>query len=139
MNSKLVNVFAVCLITLAVLFPSLIMFGVVWEKHIEFVEHQQNISTPRQNMNTECSALMLQINSPRKEDCSKLYLNSSETNIKISDGYKINHSRRWLFLFMPFFPILVIYLYDRYLVYRAKLFQKQVEMLEKLWQQSFEK
>ncbi|MEO1378356.1 MAG: hypothetical protein AAFW70_29620 [Cyanobacteria bacterium J06635_10] len=139
MNSKLVNVFAVCLITLAVLFPSLIMFGVVWEKHIKFVENQQHISTPRENMNTECSALMLQINSPIKGDCSKLDLNSSETNIKISDPYQIHHLWRWFFLFIPFCPILVIYLYDRYLVYRAHLFQKQVEMLEKLWQQSLEK
>jgi hypothetical protein len=28
--------------------------------------------------------------------------------------------------------------YDRYLVYRAAVFKAQVEMLEKLWQQSIE-
>lgn len=139
MNSKLVNVFAVCLITLAVLFPSLIMFGVVWEKHIEFVETQQNISNYHQNVNTECSTLMLEINSPMESDCSHSYLNSSETNPRISDRSQTNHLWRWVFLFLPFCPIVLICLYDRYLVYRAHIFQKQVEMLEKLWQQSLEK
>lgn len=32
----------------------------------------------------------------------------------------------------------ILFLYDRHLVYRAGIFQQQVEMLEKLWQESIE-
>lgn len=139
MNLKLVNVFAVCLITLAVLFPSLTVFSLVWEKHIEFVEKQQNISTYNPIINSECSASGLQTNSSTTSDFSNLYLNPNETNLKLSNNYQIGDLWRWLFLFIPFCIGVAIFLYDRYLVYRANLFQQQVEMLEKLWQQSLEK
>lgn len=139
MKSKLVNLFTVCLITLAVIFPSLTVFGLVWEQHLKFVETQQNFSTSSQ-IQSECSA-SLQINSSINSD-SNLYLNQDQTDINLSHRFKINqihHLWRWLFLFVPFCIIVAIFLYDRYLVFRAHNFQQQVEMLEKLWQQSLEK
>ena len=139
MNLKLVNVFAVSLITLAVIFPSLTVFGWVWEKHVEFVETQQSISTYNQTTDSECSALLLQANSLTNKKFSDLYLNSNETNINLSDNYQTRHLWRWFFLFIPFCIGTAIYFYDRYLVYRANIFQQQVEMLEKVWQQSLEK
>jgi len=136
MNLKLANVFAVGLITLAIIFPSLTVFGWVWEKHLDFVETQQNISTYNQMTDSECSASLLQTNSLLEPDLSNLYLNSNETNLDLSDNYQTRHLWRWFFLFIPFCIGTVIYFYDRYLVYRANVFQQQVEMLEKLWQQS---
>ncbi len=138
MNSKLVNVCAVCLITLALLLPAATVFGVVWEKHLEFVKTQQNISYS-QTINNEYSASSLQTSSLINNDYSKLHLNSNEKKLNLSDKYQIRNSWRWIFLFVPFCIGTAIYLYDRYLVYRANLFQQQVEMLEKLWQQSLEK
>jgi hypothetical protein len=138
-NSKLVNVFAVCLITLIVIFPSLTVFNLVWEKHLEFVQTQQNISHYNQTINNECSAPLLQTNSLINNDYSKQYINSNQTKLNSSDKYQIRKLWRWIFLVVPFCIGTAIYLYDRYLVYRASLHQQQVEMLEKLWQQSLEK
>ena len=141
MNSKLVNVFAVCLITVVLIFPSLAVFGLVWEKHLEFVTTQQNILTYNQTIGNECSASLLQSNSLINNDYSQLYT-SNETNLEknhyLSDKHQIRNLGRWIFLFVPFCIGTAIYLYDRYLVYRANIFQQQVEMLEKLWQQSLE-
>ena len=143
MNSKLVNVFAVCLITLAIIFPSLTVFGLVWEKHLEFVKTQQNISSYNQTIGNECSASLLQtnslINNDDKNDDSKFYINSNEKKLNLSNKSQTPNLGRWIFLFVPFCIGTATYLYDRYLVYRANLFQQQVEMLEKLWQQSLEK
>ncbi|MCJ8280771.1 MAG: hypothetical protein MJK14_12995 [Rivularia sp. ALOHA_DT_140] len=138
MNFKLVNVFAVFLISLAVMFPSLTVLGWVWEKHIDFVE-QQNISTYNQTINSDCSASLLQTNSLINNDLSELYFNSKETDLNLSHQNKIGNLWRWFFLFIPLCIGTAIYFYDRYLVYRAHNFQQQVEMLEKLWQQSLEK
>ncbi len=132
MNFKLVNLFAVCLITLAVIFPSLTVFGVVWEKHLEFVETHHTI-------HSEFPASFLQTNSPQNNDFPKLYSHSNETNLNSLNRYPIHHLWRWIFLFIPFSIGVAIFFYDRYLVYRANIFQQQVEMLEKLWQQSLEK
>lgn len=140
MNSKLVNVFAVCLITLMIIFPSLTVFGLVWEKHLEFAKTQQNISTYNQTVDNECAASSLQTNYFINNDSSELYTSNEnlEKDHYLSEKYQINKLGRWVFLFVPFCIGTAIYLYDRYLVYRANLFQQQVEMLEKLWQQSLE-
>lgn len=133
MNSKLVNVFAVCLITLAVILPATTVFGLVWEKHLEFVQTQQNIQSKNQTTDNECSASLLQTNSL----INKVY--SNEKKLNLSNKHQTRNIGRWIFLFVPFCIGTAIYFYDRYLVYRANLFQQQVEMLEKLWQQSLEK
>lgn len=111
----------------------------VWEQHLKFVENQQNIEPPSQSIKSQCSALPLEINSFTNSNLSHLYLNQNETNVNLSKKIEILHLWRWLFLFLPFCMVIAIYLYDRYLVYRANVFQQQVQMLEKLWQQSLEK
>ena len=131
-NLKLVNVFAVCLIALTVLSPSLTVVGLVWKKHIEFVEMQQNIPSYNQSMESEYS-VDTQINSLTNSDCSNLYPNFNQTKSNSSDNSQ-TRLWRWLFLIIPFCIVTGIYLYDRYLIYRANIFQQQVEMLEKLWQ-----
>ena len=138
MNLKLVNIFAVSLITFAIVFPSLTVFGWVWEKHVEFVKTQQNVAIYKQITDSECSAYLLQTNSLINQDLSNLYLNSNETNLSLSENYQTHNLWRWFFLFIPFCIGTIIYFYDRYLVYRANIFQQQVEMLEKIWQQSLE-
>lgn len=139
MNSKLVNIFFVCLITLIVLFPSLTVLGLVWEKHIEFVKTKQNISIYHTSIKSEPSAFGFENNYLTKNDFLNLDIYPKQANIKLSHKYQICHLWRWLFLFIPFCFGLVIFLYDRYLVYRAHIFQQQVDMLEKLWQQTLEK
>jgi hypothetical protein len=139
MKSKIINVFAVCLITLTMLSPSLIIFGMVWKQHLNFVARQQNINPLTQTVKSEDSKFNLQQNLLNNSSFAELYLNKNATNVNLSNKYRIRHLWRWLFLFVPFCMVVAIYLYDRYLVYRAHVFQQQVEMLEKLWQQSLEK
>ncbi|MEB3216501.1 MAG: hypothetical protein VKN72_09750 [Nostocales cyanobacterium 94392] len=129
MKLKLINLFAVCLITLTVLFPSLLVFGMVWKKHLNFVEIQQHTPSYNQSIESECSTFEIQTN---------FAINNHE-KLNLSNNYQIRHLWRWLFLFIPFCMVVAIYLYDRYLVCRAHIHQQQVEMLEKLWQQSLEK
>ncbi|MBV6627088.1 MAG: hypothetical protein KI793_29815 [Rivularia sp. (in: Bacteria)] len=136
MNIKLVNLFTVCLITLAVIFPSLTVFGLVWEKHLEFVKMQQNISTYSQIIDNDCSASLITTSSFTDNNFTNLYSNSDEKKLNLSNKYQSSNLWRWFCLFIPFCIGTAIYFYDRYLVYRAHVFQQQVEMLEKLWQQS---
>ena len=128
MKLKLVNIFAVCLITLLVLFPSLAVFGMVWEQHLKFIE-MQHIPSYHQSIKSK-SAPGLEI--------SSLTNDANATKLSLFNNYQILHLWRWLFLLLPFCIGVAIYLYDRYLVLRANMHQQQVEMLEKLWQQ-FEK
>lgn len=138
MNLKLVNVFATSLITLAIIFPSLTIFGWVWERHIEFVQTQQNVSIYKQMTDSECSAYLLQADSLINNDLSNLYSISGRQNLNLSQNYQSHNLWRWFCLLIPFCIGTAIYFYDRYLVYRANIFQQQVEMLEKIWQQSLE-
>ncbi|NJL78460.1 MAG: hypothetical protein HC836_24550 [Richelia sp. RM2_1_2] len=139
MKLKLINVFAVCLITLTILFPSLAVFGMVWGKHLKFVETQQNIHSYNQSIESECSLSGTQPNSLANNDFSNLYIDAHETKLNLFHNYQNRRLWRWLFLLIPFCMVFAICLYDRYLVYRAHIHQQQVEMLEKLWQQSLEK
>ena len=135
-NLKLVNLFTVCVIALAVIFPSLTVFGLVWNKHLEFVEMQHNIATYSQTIDSECSASFITTSSLIDNQFSNSYTNPDETNLNLSDKYQSSHLWRWFCLFVPFCIGTSIYFYDRYLVYRAHIFQQQVEVLEKIWQQS---
>lgn len=86
MKLKLINVFAVCLITLTVLFPSLAVFGLVWEKHLNFVE-QQHIPSYNQSIESECSAFQIQTN----------FRTNNHVNLNLSNNYQIRHLWRWFF------------------------------------------
>ena len=139
MNLKVVNIFFVCLITLIIISPSLTVFSLVWDKHIEFVKTQQNISVYNDSTKSEYSDLALPINTFNNSNFSNLYLNPNQQNIKLFYTSKISNFFRWLFLIIPFCIGVTIFLYDRYLVHRAHIFQQQVDMLERIWQQSLEK
>jgi hypothetical protein len=141
MKVKLLNVLTVCLVTLAVVSPGLVVFGVIWGRHIELVK-TQNLSCAINHNNLVNPALFHQ----QKSKSTSQY----QANIKISnrnflkqmqvgiEQYQIVTILQWLFLFTPICIGLGIIGYDRYLVYRAAVFKAQVEMLERLWQQSIE-
>jgi hypothetical protein len=56
----------------------------------------------------------------------------------VAEQYRLASILQWFVLITPIFVGLGIIVYDRYLVYRAAMLREQVEMLEKLWQQSIE-
>ena len=135
MKAKLLNVLTVCVVTLAVLSPEIVVFGIVWERHLELVK-SQNLAYEVNNTT---------IDAPQTEGTHSPQTNiqSSDRNVvhqmlTVAEQYKFGTILQWFFLLTPICIGLGILFYDRYLVHRAAVLKEQVEMLERLWQQSIE-
>ncbi|MBR8833129.1 MAG: hypothetical protein DSM106950_03550 [Stigonema ocellatum SAG 48.90 = DSM 106950] len=140
MKCKFVNILTVCLITLAVLSPELLVFGVVWEQHMS-LEQIQILAYKGNEISTGKLAF-----SPKQEE---IVSDRDKTNNKFFDttfveqflpytkNYKFVKILQWFFLCIPIFLGILTLVYDRYLMYRAAIFQQQVQMLERLWQQKY--
>jgi hypothetical protein len=141
MKVKLLNVLTVCVITLAVLSPALLAFSIVWGRHIELVKAQNSICEVNNNSKTN-EFLVPQrdaIVSSQNQDS----ITTSENHLKPQkltaiEQYQLATILEWVFFLTPICIGLGIIVYDRYLVYRNAVFKEQVEMLERLWQQSIE-
>lgn len=139
MKAKLLNVLTVCVVTLAVLSPGLVVFGIVWERHLELVKsHNLACEVHKTSRNTPALA-------PRTEGTHspQISIQSSNRNVvnqmlTVAEQYKFASILQWFFLLTPICIGLGILFYDRYLVHRAAVLKEQVEMLERLWQQSIE-
>jgi hypothetical protein len=130
MRSKLLNVLTVGLVTLAMISPGLAVFGMVWGKHIELVKIQ----------NLSCGINKIALDShPANFSSKKLPDHSFLQQLQIvSEEYKITTILQWFVLGTPICIGLGVIAYDRYLVYRAAVLKRQIQMLERLWQQSIE-
>ncbi|MBW4554908.1 MAG: hypothetical protein KME59_03030 [Trichormus sp. ATA11-4-KO1] len=136
MKVKLLNVLTVCLVTLVVISPGLVVFSIVWGRHLELVKMQNSVCEFNK-ISTSNNVLIPQT--------ANTNLSQYQTSIKISDRnvvnslqYKVVAILQWFALITPIFVGLGIIVYDRYLVYRAAILKEQVEMLERVWQQSIE-
>ncbi|SRR5579883_38814 len=135
MKLKPVKILTVCLITLVVLSPSIVVSGVVWKQHME-LEKTQHLACNVEPISTNKLAF-----SPNQK--STVLKESSRTNeqffsIDFAEQYHIAKILYSCVLFIPILLGILTFCYDRYLIHRANVFQQQVEMLEKLWQQSIE-
>lgn len=141
MKVKLLNALTVCVVTLAVLSPGLIVFGVIWGKHIELVK-TQNLSCEVNNNSIGTHALAPRQDGTHTSQYQASTKFSNQTFLRrlqiAAEHYQIATILQWLCLFIPICIGLGIIGYDRYLVYRSAVLQEQVEMLERLWQQSIE-
>ncbi|MEH2048993.1 hypothetical protein [Nostoc sp.] len=139
MKAKLLNVLTVCVVTLAVLSPELVVFGIIWERHLELVK-SQNLAYQVNHTTTDAPALPPQTEGTHSPQTS---IPSSDRNVvhqmlTVAEQYKFATILQWFFLLTPICVGLGILFYDRYLVHRAAVLKEQVEMLERLWQQSIE-
>ena len=139
MKAKLLNVLTVCVVTLAVLSPGVVVFGIVWERHLELVK-SQNLACEVNKTSTDAPALAPRIEGTHSPQAS---IQSSDRNLihqmlTVAEQYKFATILQWFFLLIPICVGLGILFYDRYLVHRAAVLKEQVEMLERLWQQSIE-
>ncbi|PMB46926.1 hypothetical protein CEN39_25345 [Fischerella thermalis CCMEE 5201] len=150
MRLQMSKFFIVCLLTLIVLSPELVVLSVVWEQHMQLVEIQ-HLTCKLEQMQTGVFRIIGSQNTDLltpEQECQKFAHDTN--NIKIFDTnflhilltytqiYKVVDLLKWFFLLFPIVLGIFFFLYDRYLVYRAGIFQQQVEMLEKLWQESIE-
>ncbi|BAY19044.1 hypothetical protein NIES2109_51450 [Nostoc sp. HK-01] len=133
MKVKLLNVLTVCLVTLIVISPAMVALKVVWEKHGELVK-AQNLTCEVNNINKVNQALEPVVTAG-VNNCDRQIVNQPPTTDFV---YKLAIILQWFILLTPVCIGLGILVYDRYLVHRAAVFQEQVEMLERLWQQSIE-
>ncbi len=138
MKAKFLNVLTVCVVTLAVLSPGLVVFGIIWERHLDLLESQNKIC----EINKTGVAIAL---TPQTKNTplTQTHIQTSEHNlvnqmVTVTEQYKLGTILQWFFLLTPICVGLGIIFYDRYLVYRAAVLKEQVEMLERLWQQSIE-
>lgn len=141
MKVKLLHVLTVCLVTLAVLSPGLVVFSIVWEQHIQLLK-TQNLACELNNNNPDKAGLSTQknnINSVQYQG-SKPFSDCNAVNqvLTATEQYKLATILQWFILLTPICVGLGIIVYDRYLVYRAAVLKEQIEMLERLWQQSIE-
>lgn len=141
MKVKLLNVLTVCVVTLAVLSPALLVFSMVWGRHIELVK-AQNLTCEVNNNSKANEFLVSQPQSvpfTRNQTSTRISKPNLETQkLTVVEQYQLVIFLEWFFLLTPICVGLGIIIYDRYLVYRNAVFQEQVEMLERLWQQSIE-
>ena len=121
------------IVTIAVLSPGIIVFNLVWGQHLELVK-TQNLSCQVTNINQDSQSLSLQSPSQPKLSPHNLFVQLHT----IVEQYKILTILRWIVFSTPICIGLGIIAYDRYLIYRAAVFKAQVEMLERLWEQSIE-
>jgi hypothetical protein len=138
MKAKLLNVLTVCVVTLAVLSPELVVFGLIWERHLELVK--SHIPSEVNNTTTDAPALAPQTEGTHSPQTS---IQSPDRNVvhqmlTVAEQYKFATILQWFFLLTPICVGLGILFYDRYLVHRAAVLKEQVEMLERLWRQSIE-
>lgn len=107
MSSKLLTGVTVCLTTLLLMTPALIMAGQIWQHHIQFVHSSTFTSSPY----TVNSLLMLTYH----EAIASIILS--------------------FIVFFTIGIVLGILLHAHYLGYRTTLLKTQIEMLERVWQQ----
>jgi hypothetical protein len=141
MKAKLLNVLTVCLITLMVVSPALVVLKIVWEKHIELVK-TQNLTCELPNIGKVNQALYppaaISKASPHQSSVNFSDRHAVNQPLNVDFVYKLALILQWFILLIPICIGLGILVYDRYLAYRAAVFREQVEMLERLWQQSIE-
>lgn len=135
MKFKLVQFLTVCLVTVLVLSPELVVFSMVWERHMELVQTKSLACELNRSHTSEVGLTRTQEEKSEQDtsnvDSATNFVEQSLTNTKQYPIFKI---LRWFFLLFPIFLGTLVFLYDRYLIYRAAVFQQQVEMLERLWQ-----
>ncbi|NMG06913.1 hypothetical protein [Brasilonema sp. UFV-L1] len=140
MKLKLVQLLTVCTVTLVVLSPEIVVFSMVWERHMEQVQ-TKGLACEVNQSHTNQAALVLQ--EGIKSDQGKSHVESSLSNfvkqsLNNTKPDKVVKILQWFFLLFPVLLGILIFLYDRYLIYRAAVFEQQVEMLERLWQEGIE-
>ncbi len=135
MKLKLLNILTVCFVTLGVLAPALLVFGLIWERHIELVKtHYLVYEVQKERLYAENAKTT---DWHKQTELLKSYNgNFLGQIITPSQPDPIAHILSSFIFFNPMGICLGISLSDRYRAYRAAVFKEQVETLERLWQQS---
>ncbi len=138
MKLKLLNFLTVCLVTLAVLSPGLFVFSIVWEQHMSLLQTQSLACEVARNSAGEYPSAFNQTDLLAQDKASREKIYPAEKILNFLKDNKIFRRLRSLLLLLPIMIGIFIVSYDKYVVYRATVLKKQVEMLERLWHHSIE-
>lgn len=138
MKLKLLNFLTVCLVTLAILSPGLFVFSIVWEQHMSLVQTQYLACEVDRSSVGEYSSALNQRGTLAHDNASREKVYYVEKILDFLKQKKLFRRWRSLFLLLPVVIGILIFSYDKYVVYRATVLQQQVEMLERLWHHSIE-
>ncbi len=150
MRLQFLKFLTIFLLTLTVLSPELAVLSIVWEQHMQLVETQHLVCEVNPSHTGESNIISIQETNTLflQLKCTKYAQETAD--IKIFDVkflqkllthaqvYKVVDFLKWFFVFFPIFLGILAFLYDRYIVYRATVFQQKIDMLERLWQESIE-
>jgi hypothetical protein len=143
MKVKLLKFLTVCIVTLCFLSPALLVFSVVWGRHIELVKtHNSDCGVSEICLEDDTLSLQSEVINTyqaQETDIESSPYTLDNQNLTVVAQYQLAIILQWFFLLIPIFFGVGIIVYDRYLVYRAAVLQEQVEMLERLWRQGIEK
>lgn len=143
MKVKLLNFIVVGLFTLLVISPGILVFNIVWQKHLEFINMQNLVCDIDNTYTSNSKSRNLSQNQTNNQIYDSEALLQADRNLVnrllvIMQQYRLASILQWFVLITPVFVGLGIIIYDRYLAYRAAILKEQVEILEKLWQESIE-
>jgi hypothetical protein len=127
MKAKLLNVITVCLVVTAILSPEIAVFGIVWQQHLHLDQHNLYVNSANfQIKDFHDTAEQKSFIQPRQQNNFLLVINK----------YKIIFILEFLLICIPASIGVSVFAYEKYLIYRAEVYRKQVEILEKMWQKS---
>jgi hypothetical protein len=130
MKTKLIHLLTVSLVTLVILSPEILVFGVIWQNHLEL--EKTNLSLQSDN-------------SSQVSNLQNNYVNNTDFNQKDVENLDLLDTFQIIFLIeialfcLPLGLGLILFLYDRYQIHRSITYQKQIELLEKIWQYNIER
>lgn len=141
MKLKIVKIIIVCLVTLGVMTPALITFGLIFEQHsqlqgLHHLVYEFTNSNGGEHHNPLNHETELQKDMGRLS-CSAVNV-ASQLLTPAQQKTTANLLLIFIFMIFPGSLTLGILLHDRYCIYRNVIFKQKVQMLERLWQQSIQ-
>jgi hypothetical protein len=139
MKAKIFNFITVFFVTLGVIAPALLVFGLILERHMELVNTQHLVYEVKKSSEGEIAFAPKQeaTDSYKQTELLKSFNGQFVGQLLIpAQPETIVNSLVGFIFFVPIGFCLGMSLSDRYRVYRAAVFKERVEMLERLWQQS---
>ncbi|NJL63233.1 MAG: hypothetical protein HC903_17155 [Methylacidiphilales bacterium] len=138
MKTRLIKFVTVSLVTLVILSPEILVLGVVWQNHLglEQINEKTNFLISSDNA--------YQASNPQYDYLNNTWINQNNVEsekheyLDLLDTFKIIFLLELLLFCLPIGLGLIFFLYERYRMHHHISYQKQIELLEKVWQYNIE-
>jgi hypothetical protein len=140
MKAKLIHLFTVSLVTLVILSPEILVFGVIWQYHLEFKKTNFLIQpdNPYQVSNSQYDYGNNTWLNQKKLEKVPTSNSTNQESLDLLDILKIILLLELSLFSLPLGFGLIFFIYERYLISRNNYYKKQIELLEKAWQHHIE-